>query len=285
MAARPTGIPAAFRSEYRHDRIEYNDLGRMNVACRKCHAQHWINERIGTSSRTNPEFNICCRDGAVNLPPNRDPPPQMRTMWDSNQAYAVQFREHSRRYNNALAFTSVNYLSDSRVRGFRPFQIQGELYHLQGPLENEPGVAPRYAQVWIHDPDYATGQRCERDRHLDPTTLGELTGVLQDVNRYIPIYRTARDQLTASGSGQASLTANMTLVMEPGADRRRENLPTASEVAAIVPDVGPGTRSTQDLRLSLRASPDAPLQRVSVCNKSYLPLHYVLLFPYGEPGW
>jgi hypothetical protein len=146
-------------------------------------------------------------------------------------------------------------------------------------------VAPRYAQVWIHDPDYATGQRCERDRHLDPTTLGELTGVLQDVNRYIPIYRTARDQLTASGSGQASLTANMTLVMEPGADRRRENLPTASEVAAIVLDVGPGTRSTQDLRLSLRASPDAPLQRVSVCSKSYLPLHYVLLFPYGEPGW
>jgi hypothetical protein len=89
----------------------------MDVACPKCHAQHWIDERISTS-RTNPNFNICCSDGAVNLPPNRDPPPQMM-MWNSNQDYAILFREHARRYNNALAFTSVNYLSDSRVRGHR----------------------------------------------------------------------------------------------------------------------------------------------------------------------
>jgi hypothetical protein len=91
----------------------------MDVACPKCHAQHWIAERIGTS-RTNPRFNFCCSDGAVN------PPPQMMMAWNSNQDYAVQFREHARRYNNALAFTSVNYLSDSRG-GYRPFQIQSRV--------------------------------------------------------------------------------------------------------------------------------------------------------------
>ncbi|KAN0074202.1 hypothetical protein V8E54_008139 [Elaphomyces granulatus] len=99
----------------------YNDLGRMDVACPKCHAQHWIAERIGTS-RTNPRFNFCCSDGAVN------PPPQMMMAWNSNQDHAVQFREHAHRYNNALAFTSVNYLSDSRG-GYRPFQIQSRVYN------------------------------------------------------------------------------------------------------------------------------------------------------------
>jgi hypothetical protein len=92
--------------------------------------------------------------------------------------------------------------------------------------------------------------------------------------------------MAAAGADDATLRANMTLVMDPGADRRRENLPTASEVAAIMPDVGPGgpgARSTADLHLSLRAG--GPLERISVCNKAYLPLHYVLLYPYGEPGW
>jgi hypothetical protein len=85
--------------------------------------------------------------------------------------------------------------------------------------------------------DHGTNVRCERDRNLDPTTVGELTGVLEEVNPFIPIYRTAPEQMTAAGSAYALLTADLTLVMEPGADRRRENLPTASEVAAIVPDV------------------------------------------------
>jgi hypothetical protein len=70
-----------------------------------------------------------------------------------NTPYARQFRNKIRHYNCALAFTSINYTKDERLRrGFRPFQIQGELYHLLGPIENEPGVAPAFSQIWIHDP-------------------------------------------------------------------------------------------------------------------------------------
>jgi hypothetical protein len=50
---------------------------------------------------------------------------------------ATEFRRNIRRYNGALAFTSAMYQADTRVDGFVPFQIQGELYHLQGPLEND----------------------------------------------------------------------------------------------------------------------------------------------------
>jgi PIF1-like helicase len=38
--------------------------------------------------------------------------------------------------------------------------------------------------------------------------------------------------------------------------------------------------------LTLRAPRGGPpLQRVSILHPSYLPLHYVLLFPHGDPGW
>jgi hypothetical protein len=78
---------------------------------------------------------------------------------------------------------------------------------------------------------------------------------------FIPIYRNAHEEMAAAGAAHASLTADLNLVIEPGADRRRENLPTASEVAAIVPR---STRSTQE-HLLLRVS------RVSLS--------------FGEPGW
>ena len=79
---------------------------------------------------------------------------------------------------------------------------------------------------------------------------------MQYPGMFIPIYRHAHEQMAALGADRASLTADLRLVMEPGADRRRENLPTASEVAVIVPDVGPSrsTRSTQDLSLRDRKS-------------------------------
>jgi hypothetical protein len=217
----------------------------------------------------------------------------MQNLYTSNNTHAVQFRENIRAYNGALAFTSVNYGRDRRLEGgrnggFRPFQIQGELYHLQGPLENEPGVDPLYSQVWIHDPEYGNAARLNRNRRLDPATLGELTEVLEEVNRYVPIYKTARDQLLTVGlhTATTSLTADMALVMPAGADPRRQNLPTVSEVAAVVPDVGPGISTARDIWLTLRTPEGgSSLRRLSVCHPSYLPLHYVLLFPYGDPGW
>ncbi|KAN0082326.1 hypothetical protein V8E54_003624, partial [Elaphomyces granulatus] len=215
----------------------------------------------------------------------------MRALYESNLPYAAQFRANIRRYNGALAFTSVNYRTDTRVNGgYVPFQIQGELFHLQGPLENDPAVAPVFAQLWFHDPEFGNNLRCERDPAIDRATLGELTEVLQSVNPYIDLYKTAREQLVTMESHtgvHASLTAELALAIEPGADRRRENLPTASEVAAIVPDVGPdGQSSSRDLQLTLRAPRGGPpLQRVSTLHPSYLPLHYVLLFPHGDPGW
>ena len=45
----------------------------------------------------------------------------------------------------------------------------------------------------------------------------------------------------------------MKLIMEAGADRRRENLPTATEVAAVIPDIEPDWHKStfRDMRLTV----------------------------------
>ena len=75
--------------------------------------------------------------------------------------------------------------------------------------------------------------------------------------------------------------------METGADMRRENLPTADEVSMILPDEY-GREGFRDIVLAERLNSEIPSNGFSIISPnhaSYLPLHYVLLFPYGEPGW
>ena len=75
--------------------------------------------------------------------------------------------------------------------------------------------------------------------------------------------------------------------METGADMRRENLPTADEVSMILPDEY-GRGGFRDIVFAERLNGEIPSYGFSIINPnhaSYLPMHYVLLFPYGEPGW
>jgi len=71
------------------------------------------------------------------------------------------------------------------------------------------------------------------------------------------------------------------------------NLPTVDEVAVIIPGTS-NQGDNRDIILSRRPtlinSDDGKkhyqnLQRISDGHPAYAPLHYVLLFPYGEPGW
>ena len=77
----------------------------------------------------------------------------------------------------------------------------------------------------------------------------------------------------------------MHLVMESGADRRRENLLTGNELAVIIPDEF-GEQSRRDIVLAVRepGRNHLRLKRIDVTHAAYMPLHYVLLFPCGDKG-
>src|SRR6201999_1955983 len=104
-----------------------------------------------------------------------------------------------------------------------------------------------------YDPEYATDVRMDRYHSLDRTVLLELLQMLTDHNPFIGLYKTARERLAESASRQYRMLLNpqMRLVMEAGADRRRENLPTGNEVAVILSDESEGA-SRRDIVLVVR---------------------------------
>ena len=63
-----------------------------------------------------------------------------------------------------------------------------------------------------------------------------------EINQWYRMYLTAHERLQVAGVSQvgeqiyAIINPQLKLVMEYGGDKQRENLPTTSEVAAIIPD-------------------------------------------------
>jgi hypothetical protein len=76
--------------------------------------------------------------------------------------------------------------------------------------------------------------------------------------------------------------------MEHGTDQRRENLPVADEVALLIPNEKDKPDS-REVILTARPARDTPnqvesLHRISYTHPLYHTLHYVLLYPFSEPG-
>ena len=115
--------------------------------------------------------------------------------------------------------------------------------------------------------------------------------MLQECNPLIQLYLTARERFAEIGAAEDNcrfiLNPQLRLVVERGADLRRENLPTADEVSMILPEKY-GSEGFRDIVLARRVNGQDvanSFTRINPNHALYLPLHYVLLFAYGEHGW
>ncbi|KAL1715610.1 hypothetical protein EV715DRAFT_207123, partial [Schizophyllum commune] len=263
-----------------------HDLGRMVVRCGSCNALHWPSEKLKKSPQRTPRFGLCCNSGKVKLPVLRAPPPLLRGLLEGDDAVSRNFRADIRQYNMALAFTSLGVNADEGInasgRSGYVYRIHGELYHHSGALENADGTRPVYSQLYIYDPRIALDHRRRRNENLDPRLLAMLDIMLRQVNPYAHIYLRAYEILSEEGSAP---DAWIRLRVTPGCDRRRYNEPTAEEVAMILPGDGSANEKRDIVIYKRLPEGQRQLFRISECHAAYAPLHYVLLFPYGEYGW
>jgi hypothetical protein len=164
----------------------------------------------------------------------------LRRLLTRDHPTSDSFFKNIRQYNSALAFTSIAYISDRRlgVHAYNPtFQIQGELY-LQGPLNPQAGNGLMYAQYFIYDPDEATRLCSAYNTNLSQSFLRELDAMIRQFNPYHRIFQTARKVLSETSNSQLTrivITPRLQLIIKKGADRRRENLPVADEIALLIP--------------------------------------------------
>ncbi|TFK72877.1 hypothetical protein BDN72DRAFT_748605, partial [Pluteus cervinus] len=121
--------------------------------------------------------------------------------------------------------------------------------------------------------------RMERNKNLCHDIMLSLQSMLETHHRYALEYKHAFELIPPD-----SPNYEIRLRVLQDTDRRRYNLPTGQEVAAILPGDGSATEH-RDIVLRYRLPDGKNFTRIHEGHPAYAPLHYVLLFPYGDHGW
>lgn len=191
---------------------------------------------------------MCCKSGSVTLPDFWEPPDSLKTLFDGNTPEAQNFWENIWKYNHAFAFTSMKVTEDHSVNhgnGPPVFRIQGELFHRIGPLEPASQNLQSYSQLYFYDPQAAFDHWRRCNAGLNPSTLRTLHEILYEYHQYVHAYRYAYEVLQHYDPHE---DISIRLRVTPAHDRQRYNLPTADEVAVILPQV-PTSDNTRDIVL------------------------------------
>ncbi|CAI0387106.1 unnamed protein product [Linum tenue] len=159
--------------------------------------------------------------------------------------------------------------------------ICGENYHRIGSLLPVDGEKPKFAQLYIFEPESELDNRLEnftsRETLLLPELLSSLLRMLDETNVLVKTFRRIRQEL------QHSSTPNLRLRIFGMESRNRQyDLPTSNDVAALIP--GDFIPDQKDRDIIVDHKNDG-LKRISSVNPKFEALHFPLLFPYGEDGY
>ena len=265
---------ANFQEQY----VTQHNCGSFVKVCNHCKAFSWAKERDS----------LCCKKGAVTLPPIPTLPPKIMELYDVNQTFLQRIRS----FNNAFALASLGCNQVRFPTGVSCFKVQGKIHHFMGsllPLENE---APKFAQLYFIDSEHELTNRSmnletfgttyqgisETRQAMDVLNRNNVVASIQEAlhesNPFVRSFKTAME----IESPEVKLV--LSEKQKPRNEHsRRYNLPESSEVAVVIPgeDIG-----NLDIVVQKRSG---GLQRISTLHRFYDPLHYVIPFPYGTEGW
>ncbi|CAN1172159.1 hypothetical protein LINPERPRIM_LOCUS30907 [Linum perenne] len=138
-----------------------------------------------------------------------------------------------------------------------------------GSLLPPPGVAPKYCQLYVLDPQVDSEHRLTNlsgpNRQLDPAIIAGIDDMLQEHNCL-----------------ETSRTLRVRIVGSRIESDRRYDLPTEVELAGLIPDDFQPDHEDRDIIVQSRST---GLMRITSMNPKYDALHFPLLFPHGEDGF
>ena len=245
----PVFLASAFNVDQHH-------CGFMAAVCSHCSARFFCGENHG-----------CCAHGAVVLPVWRVPPEPLLSLLGDDE-----FRRKIRGYNCSLSMGSSVFQDLTARGGPATFKMSGRSWHLL-PRSVHPGAqdGPKAAQIYALPVNDAANRRLElttqrgllplRRQHLDALHVM----LLQNNALVQSFVRSAADghdwNIEIGALDPHATAANDTMVgllLNGGGQR----------CSVVIPQVGAG---------SLVIVPDL--------DPYYQSLHFVLLFPYGDPQW
>ncbi|KAF1883792.1 hypothetical protein Lal_00012710 [Lupinus albus] len=181
-----------------------------------------------------------------------------------------------------FAFPSLGVKIDRSINnGIGPptIRIQGQPCHRIDSMLPMPGQFSKFAQLYTYDTVHEIENRMNEimDNNVDSQVVMKLSKMLDDNNVHAKSFRIASERLRHGGVPNLKLK----LIAERNSDERINNLPTVSEVVAlIVGDID--STSQRDIIMETQSG---QLKRINELHASYLTFQYPLLFPYGEDGY
>ncbi|KAK1424399.1 hypothetical protein QVD17_19728 [Tagetes erecta] len=272
---------------------DYLDHGDQMEICPTCQAKLWKDEVLRSAQRKKKNsFSFCCGYAKVMLPNMKEPPEDYKSLYSCSDTKGKHFMTKIRFFNSMFSFTSMGGNIDKEVnRGKGPyvFRLGGENYHAIGSLLPNNGSKPRFSQLYIYDTDNEISNRQaafgksekstnSNSKRIDMEIIKQLKVMLDSHNELVKSYRMARDCFRLNPEANLKLR----LIAKRQQDGRTYNLPTSSEVAALI--VGDIDSSFESRDIVVQ-SKSVTLQRISELHPSYLALQYPLLFPYGDDGY
>jgi hypothetical protein len=136
--------------------IGYSDIGDPLFECDSCGALMWYQERRQKARESaNPNFQMCCSNGKVQLPLLEEPPKTLGDLlFDLQSNQSKQYQQNTRMYNSMFSFTSPGMKFDKKKIGGRGppvLRLHGQPCHRMGSLLPNTGEAPKFAQLYIYD--------------------------------------------------------------------------------------------------------------------------------------
>ncbi|XP_076946714.1 uncharacterized protein LOC143618348 [Bidens hawaiensis] len=270
---------------------DYLDHGDQDFICELCYAKLWQSEAARGKSNiyNHTSYFVCCGYGKVQLPDIKEPPQAYKSLYDGLDPKSKFFLKNIRRYNSMFSFTSTGRKIDSSInRGNAPyvFKLSGQNYHSIGSLLPTDGSKAKFSQLYIYDTDNEVSNRqsifvdtnkasTSTSQDIDFEIIQHLKNILDSNNVLVQSYRMVRDCFKE----KPNLDLKLRLIGNRQKDGRTYNLPTASEVAAlIVGDIGDSLENRDIVVLTK----EGYLKHISELHPSYLALQYPLLFLYGE---
>ncbi|CAL1396942.1 unnamed protein product [Linum trigynum] len=154
--------------------------------------------------------------------------------------------------------------------------ICGENYHRIGSLLPPDGEKPKFAQLYIFEPENEIDNRlanfASHDGLLMPELLTLLLQMLDQHNELVKTFRRVRQQL------QDSATTSLKLRIFGAKSRNRQyDLPSSTEIATLIPGDFIPDREDRDVIVDHIYE---GLKRITSLNPKFDALHFPLLFPY-----
>ena len=255
--------------------------GEPTHQCSHCKASIFKGEL--TKNKTE---HYCCHHGIIPLDLMEvNVPNTLKELLLDQTKTGKEFKVNIRKYNNLFAFTSMKANLDrdlaSQRAGTYTFRVSGVLNHFIAsnifPPQDTP---PRFAQIYFYDEDFQLRERISCFQDLNENTIKKLQVMIHQHNALLEKF---------PGLSQFS-EKNVDEIKFELKERndRSHDFPQANEIAAIIPTHESSSKNrelTFCLNIIENGRPVQKLKKISQYHIYYDSLHYVLLFPCGEPGW